>query len=173
MADEINAVEIFEIAQQIERDAAAFYQEAALNTDNPEGRELLWKLAEWELQHERKYAKMKRHILDELKDKNVRASASGEYKALASLSVFAMEADPLREFTSKTSLLEILEEAIRKEKDSIHYFEALFNFAADKTAVKQIERVIEEEKHHVATLQESLEKLKRRGKTEHGHAASE
>ena len=61
MADEINAVEIYEIAQQIERDAAAFYQEAALNTDNPEGRELLWKLAEWELQHERKYAKMKRN----------------------------------------------------------------------------------------------------------------
>lgn len=173
MADEINAVEIFEIAQQIERDAAAYYQEAALDLSNSEVRDLLWKLAEWELQHERKFAKMKRQILDELKDNNLRPSASGEYKALASLSVYALEVPLPHEFTNKSSLNEVLEEAIRKEKDSIHYFEALFNFAADKNTVKQIERVIEEEKHHVVTLQESLEKLKHRGKTEHGQAASE
>ncbi len=173
MADEINAVEIFEIAQQIERDAASYYQESALKISNSEVRDLLWKLAEWEIQHERKFAKMKRQILDELKDKNVRPSASGEYKALASLSVFALEVPLPHEFSDKSTLTEVLEEAVRKEKDSIRYFEALFNFAADKTAVKQIERVIEEEKHHVATLQEALDKLKHRGKAEPGQAVAE
>ncbi len=168
MADEINAVEIFEIAQQIQRDAASYYQEAALKVTHPEVRELLWKLAEWELQHERKFSRMKRQILEELKDQNIRPSASGEYKALASLSVFALEVPLPHEFTGKSTLNEVLEEAIRKEKDSIRFFEALINFAADKIALKQIERVIEEEKHHVSTLRKSLEKLKNRGKTESG-----
>ncbi len=168
MAEEVNALEIYEIAQQMERDAAAYYQEAALGISNTEVRDLLWKLAEWELQHERKFAKMKSQMQLELRDTDLRPSASGEYKALASLSVYALEVPLPREFTNKTSLRDVFEEAIRKKKDGIHYFEGLVNFAADKNASKQIEKVIAEEKHHLATLLESLEKLLKHGKVEHG-----
>ncbi|MBN1124840.1 MAG: ferritin family protein [Sedimentisphaerales bacterium] len=157
MTEELNAVEVFEVAMQIERDAARFYQEAANTLEHSEVCDLLRRLAAWELRHEQRYDQMKKAVHEQRL--NLKPSDSEEYKALAGMSIFTMESKPVREFSSRTTPVEVLQEALKKERDSIRYFEALGNFVMDRFADEQISKIIDEEKQHIETLNEALERL--------------
>ncbi|MBN1818826.1 MAG: ferritin family protein [Sedimentisphaerales bacterium] len=157
MTDELNAVEVFEVAMQIERDAARFYQEAANTLDSPEVCDLLRRLAAWELRHEQRYLQMKQAVQEQRLD--LKPSDSEEYKALAGMSIFTMESNPVREFSPRSTSVEVLQEALKKEWDSIRYFEALGNFVIDRFADEQISKIIDEEQQHINTLNEAMERL--------------
>jgi rubrerythrin len=52
MSNEFNADDIFEMAEQIERNGAAFYREAATKTDDPATKEMMLEFATMEDGHE-------------------------------------------------------------------------------------------------------------------------
>ena len=59
----LNAFEIFEIAERIERNGAMFYRKAAhMFFDNENVRKILLEIAAMEDEHERTFAKMRRQL---------------------------------------------------------------------------------------------------------------
>jgi len=55
-----SAFEVFEIAEQVERNGAKLYRAEAELTSDPQARRIFLRLAEWEIRHEKVFARMKR-----------------------------------------------------------------------------------------------------------------
>jgi rubrerythrin len=159
MADTFDACGVFEIAEQIERNGAKFYSEAAEIFDDDNMCDTLRQLADWETEHERIFAGMKERLSDP-----DRTSASpkreqlvNDPKAMAGLAVFGIRPDPRDELTGTESRDDVLRRALEKEKESIAFFEGLKDFAADKAGKDKIDDIIKEEMGHIATLDKLLE----------------
>ncbi len=58
----IRIFDVFEIAEQIERNGAKFYRRAAEISDDRESRKMFLRLAECEVEHERIFAHMKKQL---------------------------------------------------------------------------------------------------------------
>ncbi|NNL41706.1 MAG: ferritin family protein, partial [Desulfobacterales bacterium] len=119
MSYDFNAEEIYEMAQQIERNGAAFYRKAAASVDDASGKELLLNFAEMEVAHERMFAELKKDLSE--KDKSTttfdpEGEAALYLRALADTRVF------FEKRIDTTSLKEILKAAIMAEKDSIVFY---------------------------------------------------
>ena len=62
MMYDFTADDVFEMAEQLERNGDQFYREAAKNTDNPEYKKLLVGLAEMEVQHEKTFVDLRSEL---------------------------------------------------------------------------------------------------------------
>ena len=62
MIYDFTAEDVFEMAEQLERNGAKFYREAAQNTDNPEYKKLLVGLAEMEVEHEKTFVELRSEL---------------------------------------------------------------------------------------------------------------
>ena len=119
MGYDFNADDILEVAEQLEKNGARFYRNAAENTEDPSIRELLAYLASMEDQHERTFAGLRAELTEQ--DKRPGAfdpdDETARYlKALADRRVFHEKSIDLN------SLEEVLKEAIVTEKDSIAFY---------------------------------------------------
>ena len=65
MTRAFNAFEVFEIAEQIERNGAAFYRKAAGLFDQPQLVRMFLDLARWEAKHEEVFASMRRQLSEQ------------------------------------------------------------------------------------------------------------
>jgi rubrerythrin len=159
MEEKYSCFEIFQIAEQVERNGADVYREAALKTDDQELGALFERLSEWEKQHEQRFAEMKKLICDELCDKrrfDPRQYMSGNPQALANLAAFAINKDKSEILSKIENKTEVLKQAIKIEKEAIIFFQGLKKFARDLFTKDQIGMIIEEEKRHVSILEQSL-----------------
>jgi rubrerythrin len=160
MEDKYSCFEIFQIAEQVERNGAEVYHEAAQKTDDEELGAMFKRLAEWEKQHEESFAEMKRLICDDLCDKrrfDPRQYMSGNPQALANLAAFAINKEKSEILAKINNKTEVLNQAITIEKEVIVFFEGLKKFARDLFTKDQIGTIIKEEKRHVSILEQSLE----------------
>ncbi|HEV56287.1 MAG TPA: hypothetical protein ENN87_02175 [Phycisphaerales bacterium] len=155
MVDALNAEDVFELACQVERDAADFYRQAANTLDHPQVCDLLRRLASWESRHEQRYTLMKETL--RLQGIAVKGVHSQEYKALAGLSIFAQGTAPPWVITPRTTPRDVLEEALRREHASLAFFKAMWRFVADEPAAAQIGRIVADEREHIATIQRALD----------------
>jgi len=156
----LNPMEIFEIAEQIERNGARFYRRAAALFDNLDISQLFLKLAEWEAEHEKTFIGMKQKMFG-----TNPASMSfrpGETrpdpKVMAGLAVFGIRVEPTEELNGRESQDDIFRRAVEKEKDSIVFYNGLKGFLSDAADQDSINRVITEEMQHIRILHESLNK---------------
>src|SRR3990172_8396702 len=62
METKFNVFEIFQIAEKIEHDGAKFYLRAAELFDDPERRDILYKLANWKAKHEKALAQRRKQF---------------------------------------------------------------------------------------------------------------
>ena len=65
MSFEFSANEIFEMAEQLERNGAKFYRTSAEGVKDPASRDLLQSLADMEDTHEKTFASMRASLSDE------------------------------------------------------------------------------------------------------------
>ena len=153
-----NALEIFEIAGQIERNGAHFYRSAAAIFDAPPIREMLLRLAEWETEHEQTFAHMKEQLSRPHAD--LRSFRPGQTlpdpRVMAGLAVFGIRAEPTEELNGKECRADILRRAVEKEKDSIVFYHGLKDFLCGATDQEQIDNIIREEMRHISILDESF-----------------
>ena len=160
MGIEFNAFEIFEIAEQIERNAVRFYRKAAELFDKPKIRSTLLELAEWETKHEEIFAEMRKQLSEEsseLRSFEPESDMSLYLEAMAGSNVFDTKTDPLEELSGIESKENIFKKAIEKEKDSIAYYLGLKEFVSAKAGKAKIDDVIKEEMRHIGILNQSLE----------------
>lgn len=157
---ELNAFEMFEIAEQIERNGAKYYRRAAQLFDDEQIQNMFLQLADWEKGHEKIFATMRMQLSEqsrELRTFKPENNMLPDVQAMAGLAVFGIRPDPADELTGKDSKIDILRKAIQKEKDSIVYYTGLKNFVPDRAGKDKISDIIKEEMRHVGILGQSLQ----------------
>ncbi|MHC4842245.1 MAG: ferritin-like domain-containing protein [Planctomycetota bacterium] len=160
MEDKYSCFEIFQIAEQVERNGADVYREVSLKTDDQELGTLFKCLSEWEKQHEQTFLELKKLVCDEVSDKrrfNPRQYMSRNPQALAKLAAFAINKDKSEILAKLENKTEVLNQAIKMEREVIVFFEGLKKFARDLYTKDQIGLIINEEKKHISILEQSLE----------------
>ncbi len=157
-----NADEIFEIAEQIERNGARFYRKAAENTDDAPTREVLLDLAAMEDDHERTFASMRAELSAEER-MPVTFDPEGEaamyLHAMADGYVFDVRADPSELLTGEESMVDILRTAIGLEKDSIVFYLGIRDMVSEKLGKGKVNEIIKQEMSHITTLSNKLASL--------------
>lgn len=162
-----NADEIYETAEQIERNGAAFYRKAAEQADG-QRRDILLTLAEMEEEHEKTFADMRAELADGEK-RTVTADPDNEgalyLQALADGRVFVT--DPAKAFAGededgdkdKKSLRDILQTAVSLEKDSIVFYQSMKAVVAKAAGRDRLMEIIEQEIGHILILSRQIESL--------------
>ncbi len=159
MGVQFSADEIFEMAEQIERNGAKFYRKAADGIGDKKEASVLLDLAAMEDDHEKIFAAMRK----ELSGGEVEPTAfdpQGEaalyLQAFADGHVFDPKADPAAKLTGKESLNDVLHIAIGLEKDSIVFYLGIRDAVKKKQGKEKVDDIIREEMSHVAGLSKQL-----------------
>ena len=153
-----NAFEVFEIAEQIERNGTNFYIRAAELFDDPDICQMFLRLAEWEKEHELTFARMKQ----QLPEQSLQASTSEaddllpDPRVMAGLAVFGIRSDPAEELRGRQEKTDIIRRAVEKEKDSIVFYHGLKEFVPAGAGKDKIDAIIKEEMRHIVILDQSL-----------------
>ena len=155
MSITFNADEIFEMAEEIERNGANFYKRAAEGSAGSQAKDMLLELANWELQHEKLFADMRSELSGQEAGTitfDPDDQAALYLQAMADGHVFDVSADPAEKLTGNESLEEIFRTAIGLEKDSIVFYLGIRDMVPERMGKDKIDRIINEEKGHVAQL---------------------
>jgi len=163
MSISFNAIEVFEVAERIERNAVKFYHRAAEGLSDQDLRQVLLNLADFEKEHEVTFANMRKQISHKERDL-VTFDPENEttlyLQAIADGNVFDLKKDPAEQLTGKETIEDILRWAIEAEKDSIIFYVGLKNFVPAKAGKDKVEEIIEQEMGHIAELNQRLEAWK-------------
>lgn len=154
MTVQLNTFEIFEIAEQIERNGAKFYNRASEICDNPNVCRLFLRLAEWERKHKQVFKRMRLQLSEPTGlPRNFNPEDKLPVpKAMAGLAVFGLKPEPAEELNGSESEEEILRRAIEKEEDSIIFYNGLMDFIPVKTDKDKLDDIIQEEMRHIRIL---------------------
>ena len=159
MAVTFSADEIFEMAEQIERNGAKFYRVAAKGISNKEIKGLLEELAEMEAEHEATFASMRAELTSSEQQPSVfdPDDEVGLYlRAMADNRVFDTKTDPSEQLSGRETAEDILNTAIGLEKDSIVFYLGLEDYVPAKSGKGRIKAIIKEEMGHIALLRDKL-----------------
>ncbi len=157
MPFDFNADNILEVAQQLERNGAIFYRQAAETVSDASNKAFLSELADMEADHEATFGAMRAELSENEKAGTAFAPEgdAGVYlQALADTRVFfEKEMDP-------HSMEDICKAAIMAEKDSIVFYLGLQDMVSETFGKERIDQIINEEKEHLKLLSQKLIELK-------------
>lgn len=148
-----NADEIFEMAEQIERNGAKYYREAAEAVANEEDKKFLVELAVMEDDHEVTFADLRKNLSADEKEEltfDPEGEAAQYLKALADTRVFYKKDIDL------SSMEGILKGAITAEKDSIVFYLGMKDLVGGARGKDRIDAIIKEEMKHIKLLSSRL-----------------
>lgn len=158
MGYDFNADEIFEMAEQLERNGAAFYRTAAEAASQVEIKDLLIELAEMEEQHEITFSELRADLSDAEKAPTVfdpEDEIAQYLKALADTRVFfKKEIDP-------SSAKAVFKAALLAEKDSIVFYLGMKELVSENLGKSRLEDIIKEEMKHIKVIGRKLAALRR------------
>jgi len=161
MKTKFNVFEIFEIAEQLEHNAAKFYLKAAELFDDSERRDILYKLANWKAKHEKALAARRKQFSE--KTGQLGTFDPDDYvlsnpQVMASLTASAAKPESQGKLTGREDKKKIFKDAIRRSKQSIAFYQGLKDFARDPASRDTVEQIIKEESRYIRTLTEEAER---------------
>lgn len=153
MAFIFNADEVFEMAEQIERNGAAFYRLAAKQF--PAQQRLLTIIAEQEDQHCATFSALRRQLAS--KDQEATAYDPGQeaeayLRAMADRRVVDVSRRPKDVLKGAESFADILGIAVGMEKDSIVFYVGMQEMVPPALGRDKLDLIIKEEKKHIVFL---------------------
>ena len=155
---DFNANDILQMAEQIERNGAAFYRECAGNVADSTAVELLEKLAAMEDDHEKTFASIRTELSAREKESTT-FDPDGEavlyLKALADTKVF------FEKRIDTSNMEDILKSAITAEKDSIVFYLGMKELVPADLGTTRVDAIIKEEMAHIKLLSNELVALKK------------
>ncbi|MBW1893554.1 MAG: ferritin family protein [Deltaproteobacteria bacterium] len=158
MIYDFNVDEVFEMAEQVERNGAKFYREAAENVDDSDAKKLLNDFAIMEDQHEKTFAALRSELKDVEKQGTVFDPDEESIlylRALADTRVF------FKKEIDTSSLKEILKAALIAEKDSIVFYLGMKELVPEKLGKDKIDSIIKEEMNHIKIIGGKLREFKK------------
>jgi rubrerythrin len=153
MSYDFNADEVFEMAEQMERNGAKFYRDAAETAADPSNKEMLIGLSKMEEAHEKIFESMRADLTAAEKASTVfdpSGEASLYLRALVDSRVF------FKKEIDVTSMVEILKSAIEAEKDAIVFYLGMKEAISQNFGRDRIEAIIKEEMGHIRLLSKEL-----------------
>ena len=153
MGIDFNADEVFEIAEQIERNGAKFYRSVAQKITETDKKQLLMDLANMEDEHEQtfKYLRLKLSADEKVQTTFDPNGDSERYlRALADTRVF------YEKEVDTSSFKEILKSAITAEKDSIVFYLGIKDVVPAHLGKEKLDDIIKEEMSHISLLSKVL-----------------
>lgn len=153
MFHKFNAKEIFEMAEQLERNGYEFYQKAADAAKDEDIKKFLLGLAEMEVTHEKIFADMKKELTAKEKEDAVfdpYDETAAYIQALVDTRVFyEREID-------MSSVEEVLKEAISAEKESIVFYLGMKEMVPQEQGKHRLDNIIREEMGHIQVITAQL-----------------
>ncbi len=162
MSITFNADEIFEIAEEMEKNGAKFYRKAAENTCDDQTKQMLLKLATMEDGHLQTFKSMRRQLCGSEKVQNTfdpDNEAALYLQAFADARGYEGKKSPTEELTGKESTKEVLEIALNDEKEAVVFYTGLKSLVSEKAGRDKVEMIIAEEMGHIAILLNQLKAL--------------
>lgn len=159
--ENFNIDEIFEIAEQIERNGAKYYRLAAESFSESQHRDFLLEMAAMEDSHEDYFAWLRKRFRGYDADiATIDPGSEGALylQAIAEGQIFNLNEDPVTKVQGKT-FDQILEQAIQAEKDTVLFYFGLKKAMFDVAESKKIEAIIDEEMSHVRILSKRLKEF--------------
>ena len=153
MTYDFTADDVFDMAEQLERNGAQFYRNAAENAGDSEAKEFLIRLAEMEDAHEKTFAFLRSNLSEKAKAATVfdpEHESALYLRALADTKVFFEKEIDL------SSMRAILKAAILAEKDSIVFYLGMKDLVPDKLGKDKLDKIIKEEMGHIRILSKEL-----------------
>jgi len=153
MGYDFNADEVFEMAEQLERNGAKFYRSAAEKTSDSANKGFLLELAAMEDEHEKTFKAMRADLTAKEKESTVfdpQGEAAMYLRALADTRVFFEKEIDL------SSMKAILKAAIEAEKDSIVFYLGMKEAVPDNLGKDRLDGIIKEEMGHISLLSKKL-----------------
>jgi rubrerythrin len=153
MSYDFNADEVFEMAEQMEKNGAKFYRDAAETATDPSNKDLLMGLSKMEEAHEKIFGSMRADLTAAEKKSTVfdpEGEASLYLRALADSRVF------FEKEIDVTSMVEIFKAAIEAEKDSIVFYLGMKEAVPENFGRDRIDAIIKEEMGHIRLLSKEL-----------------
>jgi rubrerythrin len=153
MTYDFTANDVFEMAEQLERNGARFYRNAAKNAGDPEANTFLIRLAEMEDAHEKTFAFLRSNLSEKGKAATIfdpQHESALYLRALADTKVFFEKEIDL------SSMKAILKAAILAEKDSIVFYLGMKDLVPDKLGKDELDKIIKEEMGHIRILSKEL-----------------
>ena len=163
MSISFNAIEVFEIAERIERNSVKFYRGAAETLSDHDLSQILLSLAKFEKEHEETFANMRKQISNKEWDLitfDPEDEMTLYLQTIADSHIFDLKKDPGEQLKDKETAEDILKFAIEAEKDSIIFYLGLKNFVPAKAGKDKVDEIIKEEIDHIAELNKRLEAWK-------------
>ena len=145
-----SALEIIDLAIKLENNGEAVYRDAIGKVSNPGLVPLLEWMADEEVKHAEWFADLKHNL--ETKNQNPFAEEMSRelFNEMLGEKNFSLKDV---DFSSIENLEELIAVFIEFEKDSIIFYEVLKPFVEDPDARKYLQKIIEEEKHHIDRLE--------------------
>ncbi len=159
MSIRYNADEVFEMAEQMERNGAKFYRRAAELASEDATKQMLTELAEMEDDHEKTFSEMRRE-LSENELKPIVFDPDNELglylRAMADQHVFNVNEDPSTRLSAEDSRDDVLRMAIGMEKDSIVFYLGMKEMVPERLGKGRMDGIIQEEYRHISQLSEKM-----------------
>lgn len=159
MTIKFNADEIFEMAEQIERNGARFYRSAADQSSEEGTKEMLLELCEWEHEHEKIFSQMRKD-LSPAEGADVSYDPTGEaalyLQSFADGYVFDVDQDPSERISEDASTDEALQIGIELEKEAIVFYVGIKELVPEGEGRDKVDKIIREEMRHVRILNDVL-----------------
>lgn len=154
---DFTADDVFEMAEQLERNGAKFYQEAAQHTDNPDYKKLLQTLSDMEIEHEKIFVKLRSELSGNEKESTVFDPQNESVLYLRALADTKVFFEKEIDFSSMKS---VLKAAILAEKDSIVFYLGMKEMVPEKFGKDKLDKIIKEEMGHIKILGNELKAIK-------------
>jgi len=157
-----NADEIFEMAEEIERQGAKFYSEASKMAPTEEVKKFFLELSGMEANHLKIFADMRKQLSENEKTTTTYDpdnEAALYLKTMADAKGWEGRISPTQKLTGKESMKEIIEIALNAEKESVVFYYGLKSMVSGGAGRDKIEQIIIEELSHIRTLLQYLKDI--------------
>ena len=148
--------EITELAIQIEKKGYTFYNKALERKNlSSNSKELLKKLRDDEIVHEQTFKKMRTELdREEITLSGDWQEVSNYIRTISDSHIFSEPDAAIKLATSVKNEKELIENAIQFEKDTLLFFNSIYEEIKDQTVRKILKKIIDEEVLHVEKLKE-------------------
>jgi rubrerythrin len=155
------ADEVFEIAEQLERNAAEFYREAAERSSNKDIKNFLLDMSAVENKHLSAFQNMREKLAEEegLSIFDPLGHSAMYLQALADARCWEGRKNPLEVLTGNETIKDIIDIAIEAEKEMVVFYVGLKDLVYFKAGKRKVEEIIIEELNHIHALVRELRVL--------------
>ena len=155
------ADEIFEMAEESERNAAEFYREAAERSSNEETRKLLLDMSATEIEHLETFQNMREKLSAEegMSIFDPLGRSAMFLQSMADARTWEGRINPTQELSGNETTKEIIEIALEAEKEMVVFYVGLKDMVYFKAGKDKVEEIILEELGHISALLKKLKSL--------------